>query len=227
MSRKINFKLGDHVFIVGGTGSGKTTVAVEWIKALAIATGGRVPIHIVDSKIDGTFAPFEKKGLGIAYTENPPTANLDGSPFVIFRPEYDDKEMYNDYFEKIYRTREPAIIFIDELSSITGGTGHPPKYYSVLLKQGRSLNQSVITLNQMTRYIPLETLSQIMHIVVMNLQSEGDRKKLKDLIGDLANKEIPDKHGFWYRQTSEPIKSDKGKPYYYSDYNEFFFGGNK
>lgn len=207
--------------VIGGTGSGKTFLMREFLKLLAIGTQSRIPINIIDSKMMGDFDSLSRKGIGTIYRGNqlPPVENKDGSPFIIWQPLEDDMENYNQYFKQIYDSRKPCIVFIDELSSITGRTGIAPRYYSILLKQGRGMKISVITLSQMARLVPLELLSQLMHIIIMNLNSERDKKKLVDLVGDMAKIEIKDQHGFIYRDVSKPIRSSP--PHYYENAFEF------
>lgn len=221
---KVTFKFGQHIAVLGGTGSGKTTWAKIFLNQIAAASNFQVPIYVIDSKIQGDFDAYGKKGYGNFYYGNnlPPVENKDGSPFVIFQPEYDDKELYNAFFQQIYQRRKPALVLIDELSSITGtiGTASAPRYYEILLKQGRGLGISVVTLSQTARYVPLSLLSQVMHVLMFNLNSEKDHKKLIDLLGDMAKITPQHQHGFFYRDVTKPIKSNP--PFYYKDYKDFF-----
>lgn len=224
---KIVFNFGDHTAIFGGTGSGKTTLAKEMLKMYARGSELKLPIYIIDSKAQGDFDGFSKKGIGVHYFGNdlPPLKNKDGSPFVIWTPESDSTEMYDSFFQMIYEGRKKgdipsAVVFIDELSSITGRTGIPPRYYDILLKQGRGMGLSVITLSQMARFVPLTMTSQLMHVFMMNLNSEKDKKKLEDVLGDMAKQDVQHRHGFVYRDVRKPIKSNP--PFYYKDLKEFF-----
>ncbi len=224
---KIRIRLGDHFGVFGGTGTGKTFFATQLVITLANATRGKVRVFIIDSKQYGDFDMFIKKGVGVAYKgqDLPPMENKDGSPFIVWQPLYDDKQMYDDFFTSIYvhakQTKQPCIVFIDELSSISGNQ-YPPNGLKILLKQGRGMGISVLALSQVARLLPMEVTSQLMHSFKFNLNAKEDKKKLKDLFGDSAEENVLHKRGFFYRNVNEPIQSKKGKPYYYKNAQEFF-----
>jgi energy-coupling factor transporter ATP-binding protein EcfA2 len=219
----IRFKFGQHWAIIGGTGSGKTTLAKMLLGTVAKQSNGQVPIYILDSKISGDFTAFHQRGVGVLHTGNilPPIHDPQKfGAFQVWQPLDDDIDLYDAYFKQIYSTRSPAIIFIDELSSITSRAGSPPRYYEILLKQGRGNNQSVITLTQSSTWVPPSLLRQVMHTVLMRVNSINDVKKMVPLLGQDAFDEIKHDHGFLYRDVSKP--RHKNPTEYYENLQEFF-----
>jgi DNA helicase HerA-like ATPase len=220
----MNFKLGDHFGLFGGTGSGKTSILKEFLKQFAIQTEGKIPIYLFDTKMDGALSEFYRKGVGVRYFGNeklPPLLNKDNSPFVVISPEFDDKGFYDAVFEQIYRNRRPALVVIDELSSVTNNQ-YPPKYFDILFKQGRSLGISMLVGNQAARYLPTTVVDQLMHVIVMNLNNKRDWNKMEDLIGEHAKTKPAHQHGFYYRNLKYPMNNNKGKVNYFSDLRDFF-----
>lgn len=227
----INAKWGDRWAIIGATGSGKTVFCRQLLIELANATRGQFPIYIIDSKAAGDFKHFTRKGVGVHYqTQNlPPLYNKDRSPFIVWTPDEDDTDLYNDFFFRIYqnarKNAQPALIYIDELGSITNARGTQfPRYYDILLKQGRGMaggGVGVISTTQSPSFIPPNLLRQATHIVRMRLNDEWDAKKLAGQLGkESATKEPTDPFGFYYRNCTKPRKTNP--TVYYKNMQEFF-----
>lgn len=144
-------------------------------------------------------------------------------PFTIWRPEEDDTDMYNAYFRGVYLSarnkRTPSISFVDELSSITNSVGRAPKYYDVMLKQGRGMNNGLISLTQSPSFVPANLLRQATHVIRMQIIDDYDLKKLAKVLGPEVYDAPPDDYGFWYRNCLKPpIKSPAQ---YFSDFKDF------
>lgn len=220
---KIKINIGDRWAILGATGSGKTTLTKHLLSTLAYATQGKIPIYILDSKISGDFQEFTRKGIGVLHTGNklPPIHDVKYGAFQVWQPEEDDKELYDEYFKQIYKNREPCIIYIDELGSLTNAKGTVfPRYYDILLKQGRGLHIGLISTTQSPSYVPANLLRQTTHLVRMRLNSEYDVKKLVGTMGKEAEEEPKDQFGFYYRDCTKPKSSNP--TLYYKDLTEFF-----
>lgn len=221
--KKVKIKLGDHFAVLGGTGSGKTTFSKKLILEFALATQGKIPIYILDSKISGDFKEFHKKGVGILYQGNsiPPIHDVEKfGAFQIWQPEEDDFDLYNEWLKQIYQTRQPCIVFFDELSSICKTNGSPPRYYEILLKQGRGNYQSIISCTQSPSYVPPSLLRQVMHVIRFRLNFSYDVKKIMSVMGKKVEEEPVDDYGFYYRNVSRPIQSSP--VVYYNDLKKFF-----
>jgi energy-coupling factor transporter ATP-binding protein EcfA2 len=219
--KAINVEFGQHWAIIGGTGSGKTTLCKAVLGQLAQTSRGQIPIYILDSKISGDFIPFYRKGYGVLHEGNtiPPIHEpLKYGAFQVWQPLEDDKELYNEYFKQIYTQRQPCVIYIDELSSITGIQGTPPRYYEICLKQLRQFGGTVISTTQSSTYVPPSLLRQCTHLVKMNVNGKTDNKKLSELLGT-TEQPLHD-HGFFYRNVMKPIRSNP--VLYYKNMQEFF-----
>jgi hypothetical protein len=224
--KQVVFKLGDSAVMFGGTGSGKTYLGQKFVDNFYIQSQGKINIYILDSKLSGDFDKYSQQGFGHHYfgDELPPLENKDGSPFIIWTPDTDDKDMYDEFFQQIYmygrHSKQPALIFIDELSSISPTGRTAPRYYDTILKQGRGMGISIISLTQMARFVPAATSSQLTHCFFFNMNSESDKKKMGDVFGEYAKKRIPDQYGFWYRDLKKPVQINP--PVYYKSANQFF-----
>lgn len=221
--QKIKINVGDRWGIIGATGSGKTTLCKNLLAVLANATNGQIPIYILDSKISGDFNEFTKKGIGVLHTGNtlPPLHDTSKGAFQVWQPEEDDLELYNEYFKQIYKARQPCIIYIDELGSITNAKASVfPRYYDILLKQGRGLHIGLISTTQSPSFTPANLLRQATHLIRMRLNSEYDVKKLVSSMGKEAENEPKDQFGFYYRDCTKPKSTSP--TLYYKDLTEFF-----
>lgn len=228
---QIKVKLGDHWAIVGATGSGKTQMALQLVSYLAQATHGYMPIYILDSKCPvarpdkSDFKHWFRKGGGIGkrWTGNnvPPIIRPRGKDFIqVWTPEEDDLDMYDEWFKQIYKAAEPAVVLVDELSSVTTENGKGTRYYNIDLKQGRGLDISMINLTQSPAHIPQSLIRQAMHVVRFRLNDEYDSTKLVKSMGRKIEEEPPHEHGFFYRNVQVPVK--KMPAVYYEDMQEFF-----
>lgn len=227
---QVKTKLGDHWAIMGATGTGKTQLLLQLINQFARATGGFLPIYILDSKCPVS-APeksdfkhlFRKKdGVGTRHTGNtvPPIIRPKGRHFIqVWTPLEDDLEMYDRWFRQIYLEARPCIIIIDELSSVTTERGQGTRYYNILLKQGRGLEMSMFSLTQSPAYVPQSLIRQAMHVIRFRLNDIFDSKKLAPAMGRAVEEEPAHDHGFWYRNVQIPVRKQPAA--YYSDMKEF------
>lgn len=225
----LQIKIGDRWAIVGASGTGKTVLSREILSVYNRATNGRVPILIIDSKCAGDFKYFEayKKLTKVIVGNNAKavTAALFSGKwsFVIWRPQEDDFVMYNDLFRGIYLSARnkhtSCICFVDELSSICNMAGKAPRYYDILLKQGRGMNNGMISVTQSPSFIPANLLRQATHIIRFNMNDEYDSKKLTRSLGPQALIAPPDDYGFWYRNCLKPI--GKSPAQYFPDFKDF------
>lgn len=222
MKKKVEVSIGDRWAILGGTGSGKTTLCKSILWDIVNKTNHSIPVYLLDSKISGDFKEMYRRGSGKLYTGNelPPIHEpRKFGAFQVWQPLEDDKELYNEYFKQIYETRQPAIVFVDEMSSVTGITGTPPRYMDILLKQGRGLNIGFFGISQSSGYLPFSFLRQTTHLIKMRLDSSKDAKKLEDYLGKDAHLAPLHEHGFYYRNITKPIATNK--TIYYKNISDF------
>jgi DNA helicase HerA-like ATPase len=227
---KIQIQVGDRWAIIGGTGSGKTTFDKYLLKfyyAAGLRARRLFPIYILDTKISGDFAEFHHKSVGHYHFGNevPKLINpmKDGRPFLVWQPEEDDIDMYDAFLKQVYQARQPAIVLIDELGSLTNANATKfPRYYDILLKQGRGLHIGMISNTQSPAYIPPNLIRQTTHLLRFRLNDQYDAKKLAKQLGREYGEEWEPEHehGFVYRNCTKPRKSSP--PIYYKDLQEFF-----
>lgn len=230
MSKQVEIKPGEHLAILGATGTGKTVFNKELIKQFILATEGFMPVYILDTKADmydpskSDFKDFFRPNIGKRHIGNeiPNPIKPQGSNFVqVWTPEEDVPDMYDEYFKRIYQARYPALVIVDELSSVEANKkGDITRYHNILLKQGRGLGISSINLTQSSSHIGHSILRQCMHIVRFRLNDEYDSKKLNGLMGRKVEQEPQDQYGFWYRNVQIPVA--KSPATYYKDMQEFF-----
>jgi hypothetical protein len=229
MPKTINFSPGEHIAIIGATGTGKTVFNRELIRRFILATEGFLPVYILDSKCpipapeQSDFKEFFRKDIGVRHTGNKipkPIAPM-GKNFVqVWTPEEDILDDYNEFFRGIYQAGRPAIVVVDELSSVSSTRGDTTRYHNILLKQGRGLGISSINLTQSPAYIGQSIIRQTMHLVRFRLNDPYDSKKLNGIMGRKVEEEPVDPYGFWYRNVQVPVA--KSPASYYKNKQEFF-----
>lgn len=216
LGKRIITSLEDRWGIWGTTGSGKTTLVKELLKRLQTAYPA-ARTYILDTKQSGDFDDLDALRMP---DEIPPDPLRTPGASMVWAPPDEDLEAFDRWFKKILHHRQPAILVVDELSTILNAAGQGPLYFNRLLKLGRSLGISVISVSQEAAYIPRNVLGQTTHVVRMRLLNEHDGKKLDKIIGrpaDEHGKPISDRYGFYHRRTDTPNAG-----HYYRKHQEFF-----
>lgn len=144
----------------------------------------------------------------------------------VWAPGVDDQKQLDVWFEGIRKTKESAIVLVDELSAITKvgqGRGFPPNF-ARLLKQGRVVDLEhdehicVIICTQEQAYMPRQVLNQATHVLRFHLQSEYDARAIERGVGMRTQLPQPStKHGFFYIRADDP-----GRNFEYNSPAEFF-----
>jgi hypothetical protein len=221
IGQRIITSLEDQWAIVGVRRSGKSTFCRELLYHLRDSYSA-VRTYILDSSNDKDFRSFP--GIHIETEEAPDVLRTPGG-VQIWRPSgIDDIAEYDKWLFRILKAEEPAIVLIDELSSLVKGNTsiNFPRGYSLLSKQGGKNGVSLISCTQEAAYIPRQTLGQTTHIVRFRLLDEHDAKKVDKLLRRPESErgsDPRDKHGFFHRRTDTD-----GGPHYYKNHREFFGG---
>lgn len=199
LKNRREIKDGEHVFIGGMTGSGKTVVAKYYL-------AGETNVIILDTK--GTFdysdvlpniPVFDKLADLIKFE--------DGK--AIYRPRYEElnKEFYEAFFKWIY-FRQNTIVLVDELMSISTQT-YCPEYLKAIWTRGRERHTSVWACTQRPATIPVVAFTESSHFFIFRLNNINDRRRLVESIGAEEFLQILPKYVFWYYniEMDKPIKS--------------------
>lgn len=215
---QIEASLSDRWYVLGVTGSGKTRFAKRLMRTL-LALYPFANLYILDSKGGDDFAGWP----GLIPDQEPPAPLYRQGGIQIWQPPDDDSADYATWLAGIKEARRPAILLIDELSSLGAhGSTSFPVQYARLLKQGRSLRICVVTLSQEAAYIPRQVSKQTTHLVYFRL-SPDDRHGITQaarLLGmpDGSNPEPGARFGFFYRR----LLPASGQAWEFSDLAEFF-----
>lgn len=200
--------------VLGTTNSGKTTFVIELIRRMQSMYTG-VPLYILDSKAAGDFAHWEAEGLWTSNDVPPPIT----SGVQVWQPGVDDLHAFDNWFQGIRYAPGPAMVFVDEVSSLVKHKGDDaPHYFQVLLKQGRALGKMVISCSQEMPYVPRQIKTQTTHIVRFRMLGTFDERESNKLMKrDPKAPEPKEEHGFFYGRTDR-----QGTVAEYATYKNFF-----
>jgi hypothetical protein len=163
----------------------------------------------------------------MAPTQEPPPPLVGRGRVQIWQPPDEDDADYETWLEGIKSADGPAILLVDELSSMGRNSYNSyPAAFARLLKQGRSLKKCVITLTQEAAQIPRQVSKQTTHVVAFSL-SRDDEHAIAQLC-KLCSFPVPrrgdahplprERYGFFYRR----LQPQPGPVEEYRDFQEFF-----
>lgn len=206
----VNIKDSEHVFICGGTGSGKSVLADVY------TAGMSETVIKIDIK-DDTFARrrdgdplwrglVENQDFEVVYS----LEAVKQSEFnkIIYVPPFEEQnqETYNDLAQYVY-TEGNMRLWIDELMLFTEGAQRYPAFLKAILVSGRSRRATVIMCTQRPMGIPALCIANSQHFFVFSMNNDQDRKKLADVTGCRKFLEAPSRFAFWYyREGDSPEK---------------------
>lgn len=185
-------KQGEHSFIAGLTGSGKSELAQIYLSgkdnAICLDTKGteewwRIPDVKVFTRLD----ELVKFTYGKA----------------IYRPRWEElnQNYFNSFFEWIYK-RGNTDVWIDEAMNVCPNATVIPEYYKGCLTRGRTLGISVWSLTQRPKTIPLVIMSEAKHFFIFDLNLEADRKRIMEIVPydeiNLVPSKVYEEFSFWY-----------------------------
>jgi energy-coupling factor transporter ATP-binding protein EcfA2 len=199
---QIRVSLSHRWAIVGTTGSGKTTFARLLVQQLR-ALWPHLSLYVLDTKDAGDFAHWP----GVVTGDAAPQA-LRGPGVQVWRPDLGDITQFDEWFRRILRSHDrtrPALVFVDELSSIAPNRERYPAGFAMLLKQGRGKAISLVTLTQNAVNIPRDVLAATTHVVRFRLQNDSDARRIDgQLWRDSRPHEPEAAHGFFYKRLDVP-----------------------
>lgn len=197
----MKIKKGEHVFIAGRTGSGKTFLTKRYLQNVH-------PVYALDVKktLDWQNVPEDD----IDYLDRLEKVTKSRKKKVIYQPHWDEMkpEFYNEFFKFIYK-KEETTIWVDETMGI-GTAMKFPEYYKALLTRGRELGISVWSCTQRPATIPIISMSEATHLFIFDLNMKKDRVRIAEIAGEEEFLKLPGKYVFWYYNmvdSSKPIRA--------------------
>lgn len=199
---KVPFRLprtDEHVAVLGGTGTGKTTLAA-WI--LSEAPFHKMPFIAVDYKDDELLASIPRlKEIGLH--ENIPTA----PGLYVIRPLPSEIDEAEKWLWKVWTACNTGL-YIDEAYLLPN-----KEAIKNILAQGRSRRIPVIAASQRPVDVPRSLFTEASHIAVFRLNDRRDKKTVAEFTPDgMLDNRLADYHSFWY--SVKDHKADDPQPYH-------------
>ena len=193
---------GEHVFVAGGTGSGKTFLAAEYLRPYN-------NVIVLDTK--GMFENWDdmddKELTLVERLDDLPKVK---TPKIIYRPIFQEltQESYNTFFSWVYQRRN-TICMLDEAMQLSPSPSILPEWLRGCLQRGRQLNIGIWSLTQRPKTISPLLISESTHIFAFRLNLDQDREKLVEVTGCKELYIKPEKHSFWYMNMFKDAQTAK------------------
>lgn len=189
---------GEKASFLGQTGSGKTTLSLM----MAGEYYSRHQIHVLDIKHDPAWNKLA--GVRVKKLAMLPRYGFPKYPLVIWRPtgmDAHDTEQIDSYFEWIYQ-RGNTLLIVDEVSQAVGGPTNYGPGFNDLITRGRVKNVTCFLGTQRPVLVPRIVFSESKKFFVFYLVDKRDRSTVAGFSNVAVEKEVPDRHGFWYVDTA-------------------------
>jgi hypothetical protein len=219
-ANSLNVHLGEHWGIVSSTGGGKTVFTTRGLLEYLRRQYPEVKRYVLDSTDDPNMENLVHNPLVVVGDDVPDL--LKSSTYTqIWKPDHSKiPTRYMQWFERFNDSREPAIIVIDEIASITQ---RGLQSLETLFKQMRKHDGIVIGESQRMARFSNDIVSQLTHFVQMFINPDPyDLMKAREYLWMSKEEQRPplNQYGLFYRNT----RTRQG----YSEYHDFkhFFGSS-
>lgn len=202
----LKWKQGEHIFISGPTGSGKTTLARGLLEKRSHVVGFGVKVHDRTLTEDFKDWQFVQSFRDVESWMNrvmvwPRMKRRESSEAFLQR----QRDEFRFAMNSILRTRNWSV-FLDELGYMSDPTQVGlANIIATMHMIGRSSGLSILSLAQRPMHIPQHVISNVSHAYIAKTKKSEDMKRLGDLSGDFTTKEfqamlagLPTKHDFIY-----------------------------
>jgi hypothetical protein len=181
---------GEHITLVGPTGSGKTTLET------AILPRRDFVVFLSTKRIDSTQAKLA--GMGYKTIHNVAELHPDVTPKAILRPPWPEDvnaktlkkmhaEIFGEALMRVFRMGYWTVV-MDEARYLTQDLGLADEA-QLLWLQGRSLKISVVAGTQRPRWIPLEAYDQATHLFFWKDRDRQNVDRVSEMAG-LSRREV-------------------------------------
>ena len=200
----MSIRRNEHVFICGGTGSGKTLLAVIMLAyrqehIVVLDTKGKFNWMGLVSENDNTYY----------YTLKDLTTSDIKTRKVIYRPIAPElnTQYYDKFFEWCYN-RGNNIVVVDEAAQVCKNAMNYPEYYRHILQRGRELDVGIWSLSQRPSNINVDIIAQSLHYYIFRLNNINDRKKIASSSGQDSFIRKVNGHNFLYWRADVDVEPE-------------------
>lgn len=207
MATPNTIKNSEHVFICGGTGSGKSVLAEVYCAGFDNIIKIDIKDEVTARRMNGEplwRGLVENEDFEVVYSLEAVKRSEFGR--IIYVPPFEEQDLehYDELCLYVYQQGNMRL-WVDELMLFTEGAMRYPKYMKAILVSGRSRNATLTMCTQRPMGIPAICIANCQHFFVFTMNNDQDRKKMADVTGCEKLREIPPKYAFWYyREGDDP-----------------------
>lgn len=192
-AHRIKVRQNDRVFIVGKTGSGKTTLVTILLVQV------KFPV-ILDPKHQFSFRDVIKNFRSeneFITSDLKEAIRIDYDIPIIYRPSITECKAGCPTFWEWILYRENCIVYVDEVIAVSPSV-NMPYGYARAVQMGRGKNIGVWSATQRPARIPQNLLSESEHVIAFELRNPVDIKRIADYTDPIIINERATDHDFWY-----------------------------
>lgn len=174
------WKQGEHVSLIGPTGAGKTTLALQLLpmRSFVVVLAAKPRDPLIDD--------LKRSGYHVTREWPPPPPDI--TPRVVLWPKLsspsdvaDQREQFREALVSIYQ-QKGYCVYVDELRYVTDTLGLEA-LVELLWQHGRSLGISVLGGTQRPARVPLSAYSQATWLFFWKSNDAADLKRLREIGG--------------------------------------------